>query len=1067
MITAESRTLPGDAQPGGWSRAFVPSRAVGRSSVRAGLLAVAPLLPAPAAVVPHSLAPDAYNEPPIVKVTTGWTEVEPGGRVSLTATAEDLDGAVNGIEWTATAGRLVVANDWSSYPVESGATWTAPNEPGDVDITVTAVDNDGLEGSASVTVTVTANPAPWVTVTAEPGHVVPGGVVRLTATAGDPDGGPVTYAWSAPSGTFDATDAATATWTAPSEPGVFEIRVEVTDDEGQRASAAERVIVSFQERLTLTPGDVVALRLTDMRVTVTGAMPLSANYQVHASGCGHWSSGSEDLPIATDGRGHAVVDAGFHAYQPDEDGEYCTVQLEFHDDISGWTAQANTNLFIRRNTSPPPTPTPMVSLSASPNPVEEGESVTVTAGLSEALASSVTIPLTLAAGTAESDDYGSLASITVNAGVLTGTGTVTTAEDADQDDETFTVALGTLPARMTAGNPSSVEVRIRDDDGDSRGGDQRGGDEGGGDESGGEPAKRAPEAAWYLPPASDPARQGFVRVVNHSGVPGDVSVTATDDAGHRYEPLTLALGPRAAAHFNTADLESGNATKGLTGATGPGEGGWRLEFESETLDVEALAYVRTADGFLAGMNATAPRGADGALHVPTFNPASNVDQVSLLRLVNPSAEEAAATVTGVDDAGASPGSPVTLALPAGSACTVDAAQLESGMGLACGAPQAGFGDGSGKWRLTVGPDAPLVAMSLLSGASGHLTNLSGKGEADFEGTWHVDLFPTASDALGRQGFVRVANRSAVRGTVTIVADDDSDTRYETLRLSLGAGETAHFNSGDLELGNRVKGLTGGTGSGTGTWRLRLYSSLDIEVNAYVRTDDGFLTAMHDAAPRRGGVRRLAFFNPGSNERTSVLRLVNRSRDEAEASVDGTDDLGLRPGTTVRVSVPATDAVELTAVELESGEHEAIVSGALGDGAGKWRLRVESSRVGAALSLLSSPAGHLTNLSRADASRGLGPLPAALLPAPATVTLESPGARQLRGRWSAVAGARYDVDLLRDGVADEDRSLTRTRNTTTSFRWMHLLPGAYAIRVRSVNEDRLGGPWRESGEVVID
>ncbi len=922
------------------------------------------------------------------------------------------------------------------------------------------------EASDSVTMTVvTGKIAPAVTVTAEPKNAAPGGVVGLTATASDPDGGPVTYAWSAPAGTFDATDAAAVSWTAPDEPALVVITVTVTDDEGDTASDSERVYVDYMPRFTIQPGEVLALESTAMRINVTGARPLHSGYRMYAADCGHWGSGSQYLPLATDSQGRTVVETSFHAYQPDGDDAQCTVELQYEDDVSGWVSKDNAILLIRRNTGSPSTPS--VSLSASPNPVDEGHPVRVTARLSDALSSGVTVPLTLAAGTAESGDYGSLASITVNAGVLTGTGTVTTAEDADQDDETFTVALGTLPARMTAGNPSSVEVRIRDDDGDSRGGDQRGGDEGGGDESGGEPAKRAPEAAWYLPPASDPARQGFVRVVNHSGVPGDVSVTATDDAGHRYEPLTLALGPRAAAHFNTADLESGNATKGLTGATGPGEGGWRLEFESETLDVEALAYVRTADGFLAGMNATAPRGADGALHVPTFNPASNVDQVSLLRLVNPSAEEAAATVTGVDDAGASPGSPVTLALPAGSACTVDAAQLESGMGLACGAPQAGFGDGSGKWRLTVGPDAPLVAMSLLSGASGHLTNLSGKGEADFEGTWHVDLFPTASDALGRQGFVRVANRSAVRGTVTIVADDDSDTRYETLRLSLGAGETAHFNSGDLELGNRVKGLTGGTGSGTGTWRLRLYSSLDIEVNAYVRTDDGFLTAMHDAAPRRGGVRRLAFFNPGSNERTSVLRLVNRSRDEAEASVDGTDDLGLRPGTTVRVSVPATDAVELTAVELESGEHEAIVSGALGDGAGKWRLRVESSRVGAALSLLSSPAGHLTNLSRADASRGLGPLPAALLPAPATVTLESPGARQLRGRWSAVAGARYDVDLLRDGVADEDRSLTRTRNTTTSFRWMHLLPGAYAIRVRSVNEDRLGGPWRESGEVVID
>ena len=112
----------------------------------------------------------------------------------------------------------------------------------------------------------------------------------------------------------------------------------------------------------------------------------------------------------------------------------------------------------------------------------------------------------------------------------------------------------------------------------------------------------APDTAWYLPPASDTLRQGFVRVLNHSDVAGEASIAATDDAGATYEPLTLALGPRAARHFHTGDLESGNPARGLTGATGPGDGGWRLAIESETLNVEALAYVRTDDGFLAGLN---------------------------------------------------------------------------------------------------------------------------------------------------------------------------------------------------------------------------------------------------------------------------------------------------------------------------------------------------------------------------------------------------------------------------------------------------------------------------------
>ncbi len=115
-------------------------------------------------------------------------------------------------------------------------------------------------------------------------------------------------------------------------------------------------------------------------------------------------------------------------------------------------------------------PTPVVSLTASPNPVDEGSSVTVTARLSSVLSNAVTIPLRVTAGTAESGDFGTLASITIAGGSTTGTGTITTSEDADTDDETFTVALGSLPSSVAAGSPRSVRVTIRDDGGGGGGG---------------------------------------------------------------------------------------------------------------------------------------------------------------------------------------------------------------------------------------------------------------------------------------------------------------------------------------------------------------------------------------------------------------------------------------------------------------------------------------------------------------------------------------------------------------------------------------------------------------------
>ena len=89
---------------------------------------------------------------------------------------------------------------------------------------------------------------------------------------------------------------------------------------------------------------------------------------------------------------------------------------------------------------------PTVSLSASPNPVREGTSVTVTATISPTRGVNTVVPLTLHAGTAESGDYGALASITIPANTASATGTITTTVDTDTKDEVFHVALSNVSA---------------------------------------------------------------------------------------------------------------------------------------------------------------------------------------------------------------------------------------------------------------------------------------------------------------------------------------------------------------------------------------------------------------------------------------------------------------------------------------------------------------------------------------------------------------------------------------------------------------------------------------------
>ena len=463
-----------------------------------------------------------------------------------------------------------------------------------------------------------------------------------------------------------------------------------------------------------------------------------------------------------------------------------------------------------------------------------------------------------------------------------------------------------------------------------------------------------------FPNAADQTRQGFVRVLNHSDRSGEVQILAIDDEGIRYGPATLTVDAGETLAFNSTDLEEGNMAKDLANGVGSGTGHWRLQLESG-LDIEVLSYIRTpVDGFLTSMHDLVPVDEDGRRRVAMFNPATNIDQMSQLRLINPGEAAAQVTVAGIDGNGKSSSGTVRLAVPAGVARTFAAQELESGgVGF-----EGALGDGAGKWQLVVDSDQPIHVMSLLSNPTGHLTNLS-TAPANVDGDAHtVPMFPAAADPHGRMGFVRVINHSQEAGVVTIDAFDDTDRDFAPSTLALKAGETMHFNSDDLEMGNRDKGLTGGSGGGDGDWRLTLSSDLDIEVLSYIRTPkDGFLTAMHDTVPRERNRHRVATFNPGSNvHQKSQLRLVNAGGETAEVRVTGIDGRGERSSRSVSISVPAGTSRTLTAQELEAGGGG--FAGKLGDGARKWQLVVESEQSIIVMSLLSSPTGHLTNLSTA-------------------------------------------------------------------------------------------------------
>ena len=458
----------------------------------------------------------------------------------------------------------------------------------------------------------------------------------------------------------------------------------------------------------------------------------------------------------------------------------------------------------------------------------------------------------------------------------------------------------------------------------------------------------AGEAVPYFPAAGD-VRQGFVRIINRRDEAGHAFIEAVDDAGVRAGPVRMEIGARRAVHFNSRDLENGNAAKGLRGIGAPTAGDWRLSVIS-ALDVEVLSYIRTEDGFVTAMHDVA---ADAM--APFFNPGDNRNQRSILRVVNTEAEPAKWTTGGYDDRGRWRPMAGSLLVRPQHTLTLTAQALEDDHGL---------GDGRGKWRLRV-RGFPWYAMSLLESPTGHLTNLSTAPDnatalADGRTLHRLPLFPAAGGS--RQGFVRVINRSYSSGEVVIEAVDDAGVRSPPVRLKMRPRRAAHFNSMDLEAGNDAKGLSAGIGVGNGDRRLEFTSTLDLQVLSYIRTSDGFLTSMHDLAPRsEDGDLWIPFFNPGANRnQVSHLRLANSGDAPADATITGVDDGG-QTSDAVRVTIPAHAARTFTAAELETGNAYGL-SGALGDGQGKWRLRVATDAEVGAMSLLSLPTGHLTNLS---------------------------------------------------------------------------------------------------------
>ena len=317
-------------------------------------------------------------------------------------------------------------------------------------------------------------------------------------------------------------------------------------------------------------------------------------------------------------------------------------------------------------------------------------------------------------------------------------------------------------------------------------------------------------------------QEAFLRIINRSDSAGEVTIHGTDDSGTRSGPITLSLSANQTKHLNSADLEIGNPDKGLSGGLDDGDGDWRLDLTTD-LDIEVLGYVRTSDGFVTSMHDVVqpeyvPVGDYMRYRVWFLNPGTNLNQRSLLRVINVAGIDNEITINALDDAGVS-GGEVSFTLGPYEARTIGAEDLEEGDDSLTGS----FGNGTGKWQLIVTTESarsaqrrvahPIQVMSLLQTPTGHLTNLStiGAGNDFNRGTSGTDwIWGSEGDDILNPG----DNDDSYDGTLgsegddTIVYSDSGPSAFQWLGYyGLTTGVDATIN-GETNLGTVRKGASG-------------------------------------------------------------------------------------------------------------------------------------------------------------------------------------------------------------------------------------------------------------------
>jgi PKD repeat protein len=240
-------------------------------------------------VIDNGGASATFSAPPFLITFDIVTNIPPTADIAATAVAgpapltvgllatgsRDIDGTIAKYEWD-------FGSD-GTYDLDSGTDPTVLHmfaAPGHYDVTVRVTDDKGDTATDSLGITVTMPPTnqlPTAAIVVDAANgLAPLAVSFDASTSADPDGTLTDYAWDwEGNGGYDENGASATLSHAFTSPGVYEVRLRVTDNSGAQATAQVTITVNVLNNM-LPVADLQAL-------TQSGTAPLAVAFDAGAS----------------------------------------------------------------------------------------------------------------------------------------------------------------------------------------------------------------------------------------------------------------------------------------------------------------------------------------------------------------------------------------------------------------------------------------------------------------------------------------------------------------------------------------------------------------------------------------------------------------------------------------------------------------------------------------------------------------------------------------------------------------------------------------------------------------